>query len=162
MPELETLFVRIETDLSAFKRGMAEARRETQGFAKEARSTFSGVATALDLSPFRRELAASEAAAKQSAERMKKAFAEVGKVQVESARQAMKTLAQSVGGQPGQPAAKAGGPSKNRAGSRSGAVPGDAGSRAAAPSSRGTPIRGNRSWTKRLRAGRRGRPLRRP
>lgn len=41
MSELETLFVRIETDLSAFKQGMAEARRETQGFAKEARSTFS-------------------------------------------------------------------------------------------------------------------------
>ena len=69
MPELETLFVRIETDLSAFKRGMAEVRRETQGFAKEARSTFSGVGTALDLSPFRRELAASEAAAKQDVER---------------------------------------------------------------------------------------------
>ena len=108
MPELETLFVRIETDLSAFKRGMAEARRETQGFAKEARSTFSGVGAALDLSPFRRELAASEAAAKQSAERMKKAFAEVGKVQLESARQVMKALAQSVGAQPGQPAARAG------------------------------------------------------
>ncbi len=68
MPELETLFVRIETDLSQFKRGMAEARRETQGFAKEARSTFSGVGTALDLRRFRRELTASEAAAKQSAE----------------------------------------------------------------------------------------------
>ncbi len=108
MAELETLFVRIEADLSAFKRGMAEARRETQGFAKEARSTFSGVATALDLSPFRRELAASEAAAKQSAERMKKAFAEVGKVQLESARQVLKTLAQSIDRQPGQPAAKAG------------------------------------------------------
>ncbi len=108
MPELETLFVRIEADLSLFKQGMAEARRETQGFAKEARSTFSGVGTALDLSPFRRELAASEAAAKQSAERMKKAFAEVGKVQLESARQVLKTLAQSIGRQPGQPAAKAG------------------------------------------------------
>ncbi len=43
MPELETLFVRIEADLSNFKQGMAEARRETQGFAKEARRTFSGV-----------------------------------------------------------------------------------------------------------------------
>lgn len=49
MPELETFFVRIETDLSAFKQGMAEARRETQAFAKEARSTFSGVGDALDL-----------------------------------------------------------------------------------------------------------------
>ncbi len=36
MPELETLFVRIETDLLAFKKGMAEARRETQSFAREA------------------------------------------------------------------------------------------------------------------------------
>jgi hypothetical protein len=43
MPEVETLFVRIEADLSAFQRGMAEVRRETQGFAKEARRTFSGV-----------------------------------------------------------------------------------------------------------------------
>lgn len=50
MPELETLFVRIETDLSAFKQGMAAARRETQVFAKEARGTFSGVGDALDLS----------------------------------------------------------------------------------------------------------------
>ncbi len=116
MPELETLFVRIETDLSAFKRGMAEARRETQGFAKEARSTFSGVGTALDLSLFRRELAASEAAAKQSAERMKKAFAEVGKVQLETARQVLKTLAQSVGAQPGQSVAKAGAESGRSAG----------------------------------------------
>lgn len=49
MPELETFFVRIETDLSAFKQGMAEARRETQALAKEARSTFSGVGDALDL-----------------------------------------------------------------------------------------------------------------
>lgn len=54
MAEVETLFLRIETDLSAFKSGMAAARRETQGFAtearretqdlaKDARGTFSGV-----------------------------------------------------------------------------------------------------------------------
>lgn len=49
MPELETLYVRIETDLTAFKRGMADVRRETQDFAKEARGTFSGVGDALDL-----------------------------------------------------------------------------------------------------------------
>jgi len=48
MPGLETLYVRIETDLSAFKIGMAEARRETQDFAKEARVTFSGVGDLLD------------------------------------------------------------------------------------------------------------------
>lgn len=63
MPELETLFVRIETDLSAFKTGMAEVRRETQSFAKEARGTFSGVGDALDLRKFRNELAATEIAA---------------------------------------------------------------------------------------------------
>lgn len=40
MPELETLFVRIDADLSAFKRGLAEAKRETLGFANEARGTF--------------------------------------------------------------------------------------------------------------------------
>lgn len=49
MAELETLFVRIEIDLTAFKRGMAEARHEAQGFAKEVRSTFSGVGDVLDL-----------------------------------------------------------------------------------------------------------------
>lgn len=49
MAELETLYVRIEADLTAFKRGMAEARRETRDFSKEARSTFSGVGDALDL-----------------------------------------------------------------------------------------------------------------
>ena len=49
MAELETLYVRIETDLSAFKQGMAEAQRETQGFAREARGTFSSVGDALDL-----------------------------------------------------------------------------------------------------------------
>jgi hypothetical protein len=120
MPELETLFVRIETDLSLFKQGMAEARRETRGFAKDARSTFSGVGAALDLRHFRDELAASEAAAKQSAERMKKAFAEVGKVQLESARQVLKTLAQSIDRQPGQPAAKVGAESGRSAGSKGG------------------------------------------
>ncbi len=52
MAELETLFVRIETDLSAFKQGMAEVRRETQGFAKETKRAFAGVSTALDLSRF--------------------------------------------------------------------------------------------------------------
>lgn len=50
MAELETLFVRIETDLSAFKSGMAEARRETQSFGNEVRRSFSGVGDALDLS----------------------------------------------------------------------------------------------------------------
>lgn len=43
MPELETLYVRIETDLSNFKQGMTEARRERQAFAPEARGTFAGV-----------------------------------------------------------------------------------------------------------------------
>ncbi len=43
MPELETLFVRIEADLSAFKRGLAEAKRETRGFADEARRTLDDV-----------------------------------------------------------------------------------------------------------------------
>lgn len=79
MPELETLFVRIEADLSAFKRGIAEAKRETRDFGKEARSTFSGVGDALDLSGFRQQLAASERAATQAAERMKRAFREVSK-----------------------------------------------------------------------------------
>lgn len=86
MPEVETLFVRIEADLSAFKRGMAKAQRETQGFAQEARSAFSSVGDALDLRRFRNQIAASETAAKESAARMKKAFAEVGKVQLETAR----------------------------------------------------------------------------
>ena len=44
MSELETLYVRIETDLSAFKSGIAEAKRETQGFANEARRSFASVA----------------------------------------------------------------------------------------------------------------------
>ena len=43
MAELETLNVRIEIDLTAFKRGMPEVRRETQDFAREARSAFLGV-----------------------------------------------------------------------------------------------------------------------
>ena len=46
MPEIETLFVRIEADLTAFKRGIAEAKRETLGFANEARGTFAGVGLA--------------------------------------------------------------------------------------------------------------------
>ena len=92
MSELETLFVRIETDLSAFKSGMAEARRETQGFATEARSTFSGVGDALDLRRFRDELAASETAAKQSAERMKRAFGDVGRAQEKAAQKAIQNL----------------------------------------------------------------------
>ena len=97
MPELQTLYVRIEADLSAFKSGMAEARRETQGFAKEARNTLSGVGDALDLRKFRDELAASEKATKQSADRMKKAFAEVGEVQVKTARKTLKILTESIG-----------------------------------------------------------------
>ncbi len=43
MPELETFFVRIDADLSAFKRGLAEAKRETGGFANEVRGTIGGV-----------------------------------------------------------------------------------------------------------------------
>lgn len=64
MPELETLFVRIEADLSQFKRGMAEAKRETRGFAIEAKRAFADVGAALDLSPFRRDLAETERAGK--------------------------------------------------------------------------------------------------
>ena len=70
MPELETLFVRIEADLSDFKRGLREAGRETRAFAKEANRAFAEVGTALDLSPFRRELAETERAAKQAADRI--------------------------------------------------------------------------------------------
>ncbi len=53
MPELETLLVRIEADLTSFKRGVAEARRETQSFANDVRRTFSGVGQALDLGRLR-------------------------------------------------------------------------------------------------------------
>ena len=63
MPELETLFVRIEADLSEFKRGLAVANRETRGFANEAKRAFSEVGSALNLSRFRKELAESERAA---------------------------------------------------------------------------------------------------
>ncbi len=51
MPELETLFVRIDADLGDFKRGLREAGRETRAFANEANRAFAGVGTALDLSP---------------------------------------------------------------------------------------------------------------
>ena len=90
MPELETLFVRIEADLSDFKRGLREAGRETRAFASEANRAFADVGTALDLSPFRKELAQSERAASQAAERMSKAFAEVGKAQDQAALKALK------------------------------------------------------------------------
>ncbi len=43
MPEIETLFVPIESDFSAFKRGIAETKRETRAFANEARRTIGGV-----------------------------------------------------------------------------------------------------------------------
>ena len=43
MPEIETLFVRIDADLSQLKRGIAEAKRETLGFASDARGTIGGV-----------------------------------------------------------------------------------------------------------------------
>ena len=43
MSELETLFVRIEADLSYFKRGLREAGRETRGFASESKRAFAGV-----------------------------------------------------------------------------------------------------------------------
>ena len=52
MPELETLFVRIEADLSEFKAGLRQAEGETRAFANEANRAFAGVGTALDLSPF--------------------------------------------------------------------------------------------------------------
>ena len=97
MPELETLFVRIEADLSAFKRGIAEANRETRGFANEAKRAFADVATALDLGPFRKELAQSERAAIQAAERMSKAFAEVGKAQERAALRCLEKLAEGAG-----------------------------------------------------------------
>ncbi len=40
MPELEILIVRIDADLSQFKRGIAEAKRETLGFTNEAWGSF--------------------------------------------------------------------------------------------------------------------------
>ncbi len=43
MPELETLFVRIDADLSQLKRGIADAKRETLGFANKARGTIGSV-----------------------------------------------------------------------------------------------------------------------
>ena len=97
MPELETLFVRIEADLSNFKQGIVEVRRETQNFAKEARGALSGVGDALDLGSFRKELLSTEAAAKKSAERMKKAFAEVSKAQRHTAEKALQRLTQPSG-----------------------------------------------------------------
>lgn len=50
MPELEKLFVRIEADLSDFKRGLREAGRETRAFASEANRAFADVGTPPDLS----------------------------------------------------------------------------------------------------------------
>ena len=44
MPELETLFVRIDADLSDFKRGLREAGRETRVFANEANRAFPAAA----------------------------------------------------------------------------------------------------------------------
>ena len=76
MPQLETLFVRIEADLSGFKRGLREAGRETRAFASEANRAFADVGTALDLSPFRKELAESECAAFQAAARLERRFAD--------------------------------------------------------------------------------------
>ena len=52
MPELETLFVRIDADLGDFKRGLREAGRETRAFASETNRAFADVGAALDLSPF--------------------------------------------------------------------------------------------------------------
>lgn len=52
MPEIETLFVRIEADLGDFKRGLREAGRETRAFANETNRAFAGVGTAFDLSRF--------------------------------------------------------------------------------------------------------------
>ncbi len=76
MPELETLFVRIEADLSDFKRGLREAGRETRAFASDANRAFADVGTALDLSPFRRDLAETERAAIQVAKRMQRRLAD--------------------------------------------------------------------------------------
>ena len=98
MPELETVFVRIEADLSQFKRGIAEAKRETLGFANEARGTFATVGDALDLSRFRQELKKSDTAVKASADRMKKAYAEVGKELEKVLQQAVQNFARSPGG----------------------------------------------------------------
>jgi hypothetical protein len=97
MPEIETLFVRIEADLSAFKRGLREAGRETRAFANEANRAFADVGTALDLSPFRKELAQSERAASQAAERMSKAFAKVGKAQHQAALKALEKFGGAAG-----------------------------------------------------------------
>ncbi len=98
MPELETLFVRIDADLSDFRRGLREAGRETRTFANQANRTFADVGSALDLSEFRQELAESERAAKRSADRMKKAFAEVGQAQQHTAEQFCKRFSEQMGG----------------------------------------------------------------
>ena len=97
MPEIGTLFVRIDADLSDFKRGLREAGRETRAFANETNRAFADVGTALDLSPFRKELAQSERVAIQAAERMSKAFAEVGKSQERAAARSLEKLAQGAG-----------------------------------------------------------------
>ncbi|MEE8530800.1 MAG: hypothetical protein V3S34_01145, partial [Hyphomicrobium sp.] len=81
---------------------MAEVRRETQGFAKEARGSFSSVGDALDLRKFRDQLTATEVAAKQSAERMKKAFAEVALAQEQAAQKAIRSFLKTPIG-PGMP-----------------------------------------------------------